>query len=1264
MYLFVSYRTCDEVCARRAVEWLEQYGHKCWVSYRDVVKDYQTEIAQTIPRVDAVLIIMSRSTRDSAHVKKEASLGNKYNKDIIPILRKGIAIDDFKGTWAEYILESNQAIIADQDDMEERLLRRIRSIDGTGVGRGEDVAEGEEDRSTVECPENVALDSVFKEKWIADCEVPGHQMELGGRLRVVPPLDKIGAGEMRKRATRARKTQRCLMWLGFSFFLASVAGVLSWDANRTAVNYFADYVDSFGLPEGIFPLEKSELPRRQCHYRFEYRGIQPGKSPHADSAGWNIWKLFGGRRKLVRVVQANPQGRPFLWNLYDDQPASIYADRPSVLDFLYDRDARLREIRCSGSLEASEGKIFDMRIELSNTSSNDGTVTTNGLLEFYSAEGRLSRAHKKSESTSDVTGDLLPQKSSISKYHVFRDEKGQGRVVRCFFLDDLVKNVPDGDGLFGFEYAAYDDYGRPQVKWYLVPLEGGSYGRGINKIGVAGEKLVYSGRNLFQMKFVDTAECPVRGPYGWKVRENNVDEYGRLCRVLYMDENGKVECLPEGYAGYNAIYDESGNMVRLSYFDDSLNPAVSANGFARIYIAYDAKGNMRELSYRDPEGRPVFHKQGYAGRVLDVDADGALVRETYVDTNGCPVAWNDGYASMNTEYGTSEGGNNCKLESFFNAGGKPTVDIHGVAKCLHEYDELGNEIKVTYFGTNDVLALHKDGYAGWEAFFDERGNEISRRFFGLEGQFVVTAQGYAGWNVAFNNRGLVERRVIIGTDDVPMHDKDGVAEYRYDYDERGNVVRCSYFDVNGEPTLNSAGIAGWEAGYDLHGNMNAQWFFDTNWKLILRNEGYAGWQANYDDRKNKLEECYFDVDKRPVLTKDGYAYWNAVYDLHGNVVKKTYYDVDVKQRVLDNEGVSICATSYDVRYNLTGQSYYGTDGNATLNVNGIAGWSAKYDPRGNMTAQWFFGPDGKLIMNRDGCASLVAEYDTWGNKRGEWYFDVEGDPVLTKDGYASWLAEYDLHGNVTTGYQYGVDGMLAMDKDGVAIYVCKYDELNNQIKGKYYGVDGRPTTNKYGIAEFRAMYDNRCNQMSRRLYGLDGKLTLNEDGSAGWDAEHDVYGHETRSINVGLDGKAAIDKYGVMEWRTEYDKSGNITNTTYLGLNGKPVQWRQTVEIVAVSAGSPGAKNGMRKGDIWCRFGTYDILESPNAFLVDQQQPLVNSEKELVVARKVGDRYEIRAAHFPVGLTGIVDDVGKTVDYEKIVAAYQEYCEKGQTKSK
>lgn len=1246
--IFISYSRKDLDVVKPIKEELERNGFSCWMDLEGIEsgsEEFTENIANAIEQSDALLFFFSANSQKSRWSLNELRVARDCNKHVVLVrFNDDRMINKFK-------LEFGGAQFVDWrvQERKEKLLGDLRNWLGQGPSMDSDCHVASAVANVLE----VGSGKEREDETNGQSDVPVDHSPDGVVVFDDDLLnDDIACSVSSYKATRmSLKTWGCIL----ISCLVVVGGFLFWDASRTVQCFYADYVDSFGLPEGIFPLEKSQLQRRRYHYRFEYHGVQFGRSPHADSAGWNIWKLLGGRRRLVRVVQADSRGRPFIWSIPDDQPAFLYADRPSTQNFLYDRDARLREISCGGYSDMSDVNPQGIRVELSNESTDDGIVTTNGLLQFFSSEGRLVQAFRRSESTSSVIGDASPQRSSIVQNRVFRDARG--RVFRCYFLDARGYNVPEGDGLYGFEYAAYDDYGRPQVKWYLVPQDGGTYGRGTNKIGVAGEKVIYSGRNLFQMKFVDSTESPVRGPYGWKVRENRVDEHDNVCSVLYKNENGNMECLSKGYAGYGASYDESSRMTMLSYLDADLNPTLSDNGFARIGITYDASGNIRELSYLDCDGKPVSHKEGYAARVFDFAADGTLTRETCLGTNGLPIACKEGYASEGIEYGTTEEGVNCKIESFFDVDGRPTVNVHGVSKCVREYDKRGNEVKVSYYGTNETLVLSKEGNAGWIASFDDQGNEIARRFWGFEGQLVAIDDGYAGWNKSFNERGQLVRSVMIGADDKPIQGKDGVAEYYYEYYDNGNVKSVSYFGVNGEPTLSIDGIAGWTAEYDFNGNMSAQWFFDTSKKLTLCKDGFAGWQAVYDDRKNKVKEGYFDVDKKLTLTKDGYAWWSAEHDLHGNVVKMSYYDIDGKQ-VFDNEGVAVYINQYDAYDNLIGQTYIGIDGKPTLDIDGIAGWSAKYDPRGNMTTQWFWGKDGKLTVHRDGCASLTAAYDVWGNKTSEWYFDLEGKPALVKDGYASWRANYDWHGNATTASQFGVDGKLVLDKEGVATCCSEYDELNNQIRCRYYGADQRPITNKFGIAESRNTYNGRGNQTSSRFYGVDGKPTLNEDGVAGWDAEYDAYGHEIRLLNVGLNGAPMMDKYGVVEWKTEFDRFGNITNRTYIGIDGRPTRWRQIVETVDMTVGLPGVKNGIKVGDIWCRFGAYDILRSPNVFLVPQQRALVNREKDLVVARKVADRYEIHAVHFPVGLMGISTDIGKTVDFEKVVSAYREYCNK------
>ena len=63
-----------------------------------------------------------------------------------------------------------------------------------------------------------------------------------------------------------------------------------WDYYRTKNEYFADYVDRWGIPEGVVELSAEQVKKRSTHYRFEYT--------HRSILG-------KGKGTLKRVVFAN-----------------------------------------------------------------------------------------------------------------------------------------------------------------------------------------------------------------------------------------------------------------------------------------------------------------------------------------------------------------------------------------------------------------------------------------------------------------------------------------------------------------------------------------------------------------------------------------------------------------------------------------------------------------------------------------------------------------------------------------------------------------------------------------------------------------------------------------------------------------------------------------------------------------------------------------------------------------------------------------------
>ena len=96
-----------------------------------------------------------------------------------------------------------------------------------------------------------------------------------------------------------------------------------WDYYRTKNEYFADYVDRWGIPEGVVELSAEQVKKRSTHYRFEYT--------HRSILG-------KGKGTLKRVVFANSAGFPIEHNF------SEYVDRSSIQQIESRKDRRRQSV--------------------------------------------------------------------------------------------------------------------------------------------------------------------------------------------------------------------------------------------------------------------------------------------------------------------------------------------------------------------------------------------------------------------------------------------------------------------------------------------------------------------------------------------------------------------------------------------------------------------------------------------------------------------------------------------------------------------------------------------------------------------------------------------------------------------------------------------------------------------------------------------------------------------------------------------------------
>ena len=131
----------------------------------------------------------------------------------------------------------------------------------------------------------------------------------------------------------------CLAHAAVLLLLAIVAGVLYWDHNREYVEYYADYVDKWGMPTGIFPVDPET---RRIHYRF----ISQGRYP-----------FIIGKPVLRRVILSNSYGIPQenMHSEYRERPAQqVIHYKQGILDKIVYFDAehqRTQTLSFSGNID-------------------------------------------------------------------------------------------------------------------------------------------------------------------------------------------------------------------------------------------------------------------------------------------------------------------------------------------------------------------------------------------------------------------------------------------------------------------------------------------------------------------------------------------------------------------------------------------------------------------------------------------------------------------------------------------------------------------------------------------------------------------------------------------------------------------------------------------------------------------------------------------------------------------------------------------------
>lgn len=108
--VFISYSVKNQKLANELCAYLEQTGVPCWIAPRDIpsASNYAGEITRAIKAADDVLLVYSKDSSKSVHVKNEINLAINNAKSILPYCIDNSPYDDD----LEYYLSSRQKIVS------------------------------------------------------------------------------------------------------------------------------------------------------------------------------------------------------------------------------------------------------------------------------------------------------------------------------------------------------------------------------------------------------------------------------------------------------------------------------------------------------------------------------------------------------------------------------------------------------------------------------------------------------------------------------------------------------------------------------------------------------------------------------------------------------------------------------------------------------------------------------------------------------------------------------------------------------------------------------------------------------------------------------------------------------------------------------------------------------------------------------------------------------------------------------------------------
>lgn len=782
-----------------------------------------------------------------------------------------------------------------------------------------------------------------------------------------------------QRHERRRKRIRNV-WIAVCSLLI-LFGIGVYNYTRTKVEFYADYVDCWGIPEGIYELDKDTRTHKQLFYRFKYKRIPIGEK---NSLSW----------RLAEVSTVNSAGTII------ENPAREFTTRYSIYRYFYSpTTGSLREIHLCDALGKT---LFRQKVATYNS-------TRASIYDLIGSSDEDASGYLNAYTIFSPTDKMMMpiQKTGIKRIVYQRDKNGYiiGVTFHSNNSDNFTESVvADANGAYGHSYKV-DSIGRMTELRLLN--ENGNAINGVNGVSII--KLGYSDYNIISKTSLDSFENLISDENLICQTQYQYDVFGNIIKELYYGLDKQRVYTKEMISGKSAEYDSYGNCTKITMLNASDIPTTDIYGINQILYDYDSKGRQKEISYRDISGFLHMCKEGYA-----------LIRLKYYKNTVCPI-----YAEF---YGTD-----------FN----PIKNNYGIAAYERDLDDRGNVKWENYYNENWKRSKNSNLVSRIESDYDENCNLIRQRFYDENDQPCVNNNSVHGFEIHYDNRGNISKHTWIGVKGNVVEDKlGGVSSITYKYDNHGNLIERRFWDKNNDKALHRAwGIHKQVFYYDKFGIANVIEIYGINDSLCCNTDGVAIVSMTLDNQGNIIKTEYLNENKKLCNNKYGISTIDTKYNSHRLQTECVFYNVD-GNFTEDENGVARYISVYNNQGKQTLFSMFNKDDKLQKGKDGYAKIEMSYDDHGLPIETAYIGIDGKLSSeNRFGYAKLVNEYDSCGNLiRCATYDSINNLCVNPATGYAKFIGTYDSRGRIVKREVFNDLNNPVVCNYGYATWVAEYDE--------------------------------------------------------------------------------------------------------------------------------------------------------------------------------------------------------------------------------